>query len=79
MKTIVHVNRHNIAWNNTHEDKRPVFTAKDYTQNRRGFRVNILSEYGDVVGSFVYRPDKPLSCGAKAWFETNLNVEVTDE
>jgi hypothetical protein len=25
----------------------------------------------------VYSPDKPLSCGAKVWIETESNVEAT--
>jgi hypothetical protein len=26
----------------------------------------------------VYSPDKPLSCGAKVWIETQGNVEVIE-
>ena len=29
---------------------------------------------GEEIGRFVYRPDKPLSCGAHVWFETNCEV-----
>jgi hypothetical protein len=27
-------------------------------------------------GRFVYSPDKPLSCGARLWFETLDPVEI---
>lgn len=27
----------------------------------------------------VYSPDKPLSCGAKVWIETEYNVEVVED
>jgi hypothetical protein len=27
----------------------------------------------------VYRPDKPLSCGAKLWIETDGDVTIEDE
>jgi hypothetical protein len=34
----------------------------------------------DILGSstLVYRPDKPLSCGAKVWIETTSKV-ILDE
>jgi len=35
-----------------------------------------LDEDGEVVASVVYSPDKPLSCGAKVWIETELEVSV---
>ena len=33
---------------------------------------------GNVVAELIYRPDKPLSCGAKVWLETQLDVEVLE-
>ena len=27
----------------------------------------------------VYNPDKPLSCGAKVWIETEYDVEVLED
>ena len=27
----------------------------------------------------VYSPDEPLSCGAKVWIETELEVRVSDD
>ena len=26
----------------------------------------------------IYSPDKPLSCGARVWIETNDEVEIVD-
>jgi hypothetical protein len=39
---------------------------------------SIKCRSADILGesSVVYRPDKPLSCGAKAWVETKARVEV---
>jgi hypothetical protein len=31
---------------------------------------------GNEVAKVVYRPDKPLSCGAHVWIETQLDVET---
>lgn len=31
---------------------------------------------GRELGRFIYRPERPLSCGAHVWFQTSENVEV---
>jgi hypothetical protein len=74
MKTIVHVNQHNIRANQKGAD-RPVLTCKTYKSNRRG-NTAVLMVGGVEVGRFVYSPDKPLDCGARVWFETSHKVVV---
>lgn len=74
MKTVVHVNQHNIKAN-AKGDNQPVLTVKTYKENRKGQTARIMHE-GKEIGRFVYSPEKPLSCGAKVWFETELQVEV---
>jgi hypothetical protein len=54
----------------------PVLTVKDYTENRKGMTANIIGKDEVVVAQVVYRPDKPLPCGATVWIETRLEVEV---
>ena len=81
MKTLVHVNQHNIKFNSRWEHHpsvkdKPVLTVKDYKQNRKGCRAEILDSDGNVIGQFIYSPDKPLPCGAKVWFETQNEVKV---
>lgn len=75
MKTILHVNQHNIKANNKGANL-PVLTVKDYKKNRRCNEAIIKDNNGDIVAKLIYRPDKPLSCGAKVWIETELDVEV---
>ena len=75
MKTRIHVNQHNIRANNKGAAE-PVLTVKDYKQNRKVNRAEIVSADGEVVATVVYSPDKPLSCGAKVWIETELAVIV---
>jgi len=72
MKTRIHVNQHNIRANNKGADL-PVITVKDYKQNRKVNTAEIRKE-GEVVCKVVYSPDKPLSCGAKVWIETDCEV-----
>jgi len=76
MKTKIHVNQHNIRANNKGADL-PVITVKDYKQNRKCNEVDILKD-GQVVARVVYSPDRPLSCGAKVWIETELEVLVRE-
>tara|TARA_R110000868_G_scaffold123045_3_gene326063 strand:+ start:963 stop:1244 length:282 start_codon:yes stop_codon:yes gene_type:complete len=68
MKTRIHVNQHNIKANAKGADL-PVLTVKNYKQNRLCNEV-IISGPSRVV----YSPDKPLSCGAKVWVETDSEV-----
>lgn len=75
MKTRIHVNQHNIRANAKGANV-PVLTVKDYKQNRKVNTAEIVTADGEVVATVVYRPDKPLSCGAKVWIETELEVKV---
>ena len=71
MRTIIHVNQHNIKAN-AKGGKVPVLTVKDYKVNR----ADVIDEHGKIVATVVYSPDKPLSCGAKVWIETQLEVRT---
>jgi hypothetical protein len=71
MKTIVHVNQHVIRDNCKTGQREPVLTVKTYKSNEYAHSVRI-----DGPCRVVYSPDKPLSCGARVWIETESNVEV---
>lgn len=70
MKTIIHVNQHNIKAN-AKGAALPVLTVKTYKDNRYANSVTI-----NGPSRLVYSPDKPLSCGAKVWIETQAEVEL---
>ena len=72
MKTRIHVNQHNIKANAKGSDL-PVITVKDYKQNRKTNTAKVVKD-GEVVCRVVYSPEKPLSCGARVWVETDLDV-----
>ena len=76
MKTIVHVNQHKIRANLKHNTRDPVLTVKDYKTNRYTSNAIIKDDDGNEVARVVYSPDKPLSCGARVWIETQLEVET---
>ena len=69
MKTRIHINQHVIKFNQKHGTNKPVITVKTYKDNNYAHEVDILGE-----SKVIYRPDKPLSCGAKVWIETNSEV-----
>ncbi len=71
MKTIVHVNQHVIKSNRKNSVEEPVLTVKTYKSNTYAHEVNIKGN-----SKVVYSPDKPLSCGAHVWIETESEVEI---
>jgi hypothetical protein len=75
MKTIIHVNQHNIKHNAKHKDKKPVITCKTYKDNNYANEAIIYGQDGKEAARIIHRPDKPLSCGATVWIETNNKVE----
>jgi hypothetical protein len=76
MKTIVHVNQHVIRSNVKNGCNDPVLTVKNYKSNEYAHSVDILDAGGVVAARVIYSPDRPLSCGARVWIETNNGVIV---
>lgn len=79
MKTIIHVNQHKIKSNAKKNMNEPVLTCKTYKSNVYGHQADILDNSGNPFASIIYRPHKPLSCGAKVWIETQQNVRVSTD
>jgi hypothetical protein len=71
MKTIVHVNQHVIKSNRKDGVNDPVLTVKTYKSNEYAHEVEIMGP-----SSIIYSPDKPLSCGAHVWIETQSEVKI---
>ena len=79
MKTYIHVNQHKLKSNIKNKVCEPVLTVKTYKSNNYGHQAIIRDNSGAEVARIVYRPDKPLSCGARCWIETQLKVDVIKE
>ena len=62
---------HVIRSNKKNGTNDPVITVKTYKSNAYGHEVEILGK-----SKVVYSPDKPLSCGARVWIETDGEVLV---
>jgi hypothetical protein len=71
MKTIVHVNMHVIRSNQKTGERKPVLTVKTHKSNTYAHEVSI-----NGPSKVIYSPDKPLSCGARVWIETQTPVEI---
>jgi hypothetical protein len=76
MKTIVHVNQHVIKSNRKSGDTAPVLTVKTYKSTDYASEVTIYGQDGLEAARVVYSPNKPLSCGAHVWIESQNKVEV---
>ena len=73
MKKYIHINQHIIRRNKSNGYNEPVITVKTYKSNNYGHSVEVNGPC-----KIVYSPDKPLSCGARVWIETDASVSVTD-
>ena len=69
MITRIHVNQHKIRSNKRSKERLPVLTVKTYKSNDYAFEVDI-----EGPAKVVYRPDRPLPCGAVCWVETHSKV-----
>ena len=67
----IHVNMHKIRFNKKHGTNDPVLTVKTGRSNRYAHNVEILGP-----SKVIYRPEQPLSCGARVWIETDSEVKI---
>ncbi len=67
----IHVNQHLIRRNAKFEENAPPLTVKTSRGNHRAYEVDI-----EGPAKVVYRPSRPLACGARVWVETNACVRV---
>jgi ribosomal protein L1 len=65
----IHINQHKIRSNKKNNIEEPVITVKTSKSNNYAKEVEILGK-----SKLVYKPNNPLSCGAKVWIETNQKV-----
>lgn len=74
-KTRIHVNQHVIRRNNkcTAPPYEPPITVK---QGKTNTYCHSVTVHGPCT--VVHSPDKPLSCGAKVWIETEAPVAIGD-
>lgn len=71
MKKKIHVNMHIIRRNHKTGEREPTITVKTSKSNTYANEVEILGP-----SKVIYSPDKPLSCGARLWIETDSEVMV---
>ena len=76
MKKRIHVNQHIIKQNKSNPKlpEKPPLTIKTYKDNHKAYRVEVLGP-----SRVVYQPERPLSCGATVWVETDSPVVLDEE
>jgi hypothetical protein len=79
MKTILHINQHIIKSNSKNNENNPVITCKTYKTNEYAHQAIIYDKDNNEVCRIVYSKDKPLSCGAKVYIQTDNRVELINE
>jgi len=75
MLSKIHINSHNIKANIKGLNL-PVISVKSGKLNKYGNKVEILDNNGIVIATVIYSPQKPLSCGARVWIETNSPILI---
>lgn len=70
----IHINQHMIKSNRKYHINKPVITIKTSKSNTYCHSVDIKGP-----SKVVYSPDKPLSCGARVWIETEAEIETHTE
>jgi len=73
MKTRIHVNQSIIKSNRKNNEDKAVLTVKTYKSNTYAKEVEIQGH-----SKVIYSPDKPLSCGAEVWIETESEVKIIE-
>lgn len=74
MKKRIHIDQHAIRRNKKHGTDDPVISVKTYKENVKANSVEILGP-----SKVVYSPEKPLSCGARVWIETDSEISLDSE
>lgn len=72
----MHVNQWKIKKNRKEGLNEPCLTIKTYKSNTYAHEAIIRDKDGKEVARVVYRPNKPLSCGAHVWIETQNDVDT---
>ena len=70
-QTIIHVNKNIIVQNKNLKEPEPVITTKHLKTNTYGHSVKVFGPC-----EIIYRPEKPLGCGAEVWVKTHSRVEI---
>lgn len=70
----IHVDKHVIRRNHKNGENEPAITVQTSSGPRKAHMVDVLGP-----SRMIYRPDKPLSCGARVWLETTASVKLHGE
>jgi hypothetical protein len=78
-QVLIHVNQHVIRRNQKTGERAAPITIRVGRKTQRTNVAIIVDADGGQVAKIVYSPDKPLSCGARVWIETGLEVVAIED
>lgn len=73
-KQIIHVAQDAIRRNTKEGTNDPAIILRDGSTPSRHHSLDLVLNDGTVVGTFVYQPHDPLSCGARVWLALEPGV-----
>lgn len=80
-KKVIHINQYRLRDNIVADRCEPAVTFKFKSGGKAtaAHQASIRDASGRELARIVCSPKKPLSCGARAWVETDLNIVPLDE
>lgn len=79
MKKIIHVHQARIRKNSKSGTADPPIIVRTYKGVEYGNHIVLKDRAGQLVAEIIYRPQEPLSCGARCWIVVPDEVEVEIE
>lgn len=73
-KHIIHVAQDAIRKNTKEGTIDPPLIIRNYKGSTRHHEIDLVLADGTIVGSFIYSPHDPLSCGARVWLTLDDKV-----
>lgn len=72
-KQIIHVAQQAIQKNRRDGTDEPAIIIRTGSKSQRVHELDLVVD-GKVIGQMVYRPNDPLSCGARLWLELDTDI-----
>lgn len=76
--TIIHIAKQAIQQNTKYGTNKPPVIVRRKGKSQRCQQAVIRDAQGNEVARIVHSAHEPLSCGARVWIETALEVELIE-
>jgi len=73
MITRIYIDKHIINANRKNNENNPPISVRQKNKVTKAHKIKVVGEM-----YIVYKPEKPLSCGAVVWLETKDDVNILE-